>query len=106
MIDLHNTLYVTTENAYLTLDGENVVVKCEGKEAARYPLHTLQGIVSFSYAGASPALMGACAERNIGLSFFTPGGKFLAWVSGGQAAMCCCAAPSTARPTISFSASA
>lgn len=83
MIDLHNTLYVTTENAYLTLDGENVVVKCEGKEAARYPLHTLQGIVSFSYAGASPALMGACAERNIGLSFFTPGGKFLARVSGG-----------------------
>ena len=83
MIDLHNTLYVTTENAYLTLDGENVVVKCEDKEAARYPLHTLQGIVSFSYAGASPALMGACAERNIGLSFFTPGGKFLARVSGG-----------------------
>ena len=101
MIDLHNTLYVTTENAYLTLDGENVVVKCEGKEAARYPLHTLQGIVSFSYAGASPALMGACAERNIGLSFFTPRGS-----RAGQAAMCCCAAPSTARPTISFSASA
>lgn len=36
----------------------------------------------FSYKGASPALMGACAERKIGLSFFSPNGKFLAGVHG------------------------
>ncbi len=35
-------------------------------------LHTLTGILSFSYAGASPALMGACAHRGISLSFCTP----------------------------------
>lgn len=47
-----------------------------------YPLHTLQSVISFSYSGVSPALIGACAERNITLSFCTPRGKFLARVSG------------------------
>ena len=49
---------------------------------ARFPLHNLQSIVSFSYAGASPALMGACAERDVGLCFCTPRGRFLARASG------------------------
>lgn len=53
-----------------------------GEAVARYPLHTLQSIVSFSYAGASPALMGACAQREIGLAFCSPRGKFLARVAG------------------------
>ncbi|MCM1568526.1 MAG: type I-C CRISPR-associated endonuclease Cas1c [Roseburia sp.] len=82
MKHLLNTLFVTTENAYLSLDGENVAVNQDKEIKARYPLHILQGIISFSYAGASPALMGACAERNITLSFCTPYGKFLARVCG------------------------
>ena len=48
----------------------------------RLPLHNLEAIVCFSYPGVSPALMGACAERNIGLAFLKPSGKFLARVSG------------------------
>jgi len=82
MKHLLNTLFITSEDVYLSLDGENVVVNKEQNVAARYPLHTLVQIVSFSYAGASPALMGACAERNIGISFNTPRGRFLARVSG------------------------
>lgn len=54
-----NTFYVLSEDIYLSLEGENVVAMRDKQEVARYPLHTLQGIVSFSYAGASPALMGA-----------------------------------------------
>ena len=69
MRHLLNTLFVTSEDIYLSLDGENVVANRGGKAAARYPLHTLSGIVSFSYAGASPALMGACAQRNISMAF-------------------------------------
>ena len=64
MRQLLNTLFVTSEDIYLSLDGENVVANCGGEAVARYPLHTLQSIVSFSYAGASPALMGACAHRS------------------------------------------
>lgn len=82
MRHLLNTLFVTSEDAWLSLDGGNVVVHREKKEVARFPLHTLQGIISFSYAGASPALMGACAGRDIALTFCSPGGKFLARTSG------------------------
>lgn len=78
MRKLLNTLFVTSEDAYLTIDGENVVVNREKQEVARFPLHTLSGIISFGYAGASPALMGGCARRGVSLSFCTPTGRFLA----------------------------
>ena len=82
MRHLLNTLFVTSEDVYLALDGENVVVRREKEEIGRLPMHNLQGIVCFSYAGASPALMGACVKRNIGLSFCTPTGRFLARTAG------------------------
>ena len=82
MRHLLNTLFVTTEDIYLSLDGENVVANRNGQAVARYPLHTLSAIITFSYPGASPALMGACAKRNISLAFCTPRGTFLARVCG------------------------
>lgn len=82
MKQLLNTLFVTSEDVYLSLEGENVLANRDRQVVARYPLHTLQTIVSFSYAGASPALMGACAARNIGLAFCSPRGRFLARVNG------------------------
>ena len=82
MKKLLNTLYVTSENSYLALDGENIVIYEEAAEVGRLPLHNLEGIVSFGYRGTSPALMGACAERNISLCYMTPQGKFLARVTG------------------------
>lgn len=82
MKQLLNTLFVTSEDVYLSLEGENVLANKEDQVVARYPLHTLQTIVSFSYAGASPALMGACASRGIGLALCTPRGRFLARVCG------------------------
>lgn len=82
MRQLLNTLYVLSESNYLTLEGENIVIRCDDRQLARYPLHTLESIVCFSYAGASPALMGACAKRGIDLCFFTPRGRFLARTVG------------------------
>ena len=82
MKKLLNTLYVTSENSYLGLDGENVVVYDDKNEIGRLPLHNLEAIISFGYRGTSPALMGACADRNISLCYLTPQGKFLARVSG------------------------
>lgn len=77
-----NILYVTSPDAYLSLDGENVVVLVEEKEKIRVPLHNLEGIVTFGYTGASPAFMGQCAKRNIALTFLTQHGRFLARVVG------------------------
>lgn len=82
MKKLLNTLYITTPDARLSLDGENVVVYQGDDVLGRFPLHNLDGIVVFGYIGASPALMGACVGRNISLCFLTPYGKFLARVVG------------------------
>ena len=82
MIKLLNTLYVTTPEVYLALDGENVIVRKDDDVLGRVPLHTLEGIVVFTYPGASPALMGACADRGVALCFFTPHNRFLASVQG------------------------
>lgn len=82
MKKLLNTLYVTTENAYLALDGENVVIQNDGSIMGRMPLHILDGIMVFGYIGASPALMGKCAEMNKSLVFLKPSGRFLAKVTG------------------------
>ncbi len=82
MKKLGNVLYVTSADAFLSLDGETVVIKREEKRAMRLPLHNLEAIVCFNYPGVSPALMGACARRGIGLTFLRPSGRFLARVSG------------------------
>ncbi|MFN8992523.1 MAG: type I-C CRISPR-associated endonuclease Cas1c [Pseudomonadota bacterium] len=79
---LLNTIYVTSEAAWLRKDGANLVVEVEGVEQGRVPLHLLEGVVSFARPGASPALMAACAEAGITLSHLEPNGRFLARVEG------------------------
>ncbi len=82
MKKLLNTLYVTSSDNYLSLDGENVVIKKEDQEVMRLPLLNVESIVTFGYTGASPALMRACAEKNIALCFLSPNGRFLARIVG------------------------
>lgn len=77
-----NNIYVTSEGAWLRKDGANIVVEVEGAERGRAPLHMIGGVICFGRPGASPALMAACAEAGIALSFLTPYGKFLARVEG------------------------
>lgn len=77
-----NTLYITTPELYLSLDGENVVVKKEQIEVGRLPLHNIEGIVSCGYMGASPSLMEKCAALNISISFLSSSGRFKAKVTG------------------------
>jgi len=77
-----NTIYVTSEDAWLHKDGANIVVQVDGAERGRAPLHMIGGVVCFSRPGASPALMAACAEAGIAISFLTPHGKFLARIEG------------------------
>lgn len=82
MKKLLNTLYITRPDAYLSLDGETVVLLQEQEVVGRVPLHNLERIMTFGYTGASPALMGKCAEYGIELIFMTASGKFLARVEG------------------------
>src|SRR5690625_1656520 len=82
MRQLLNTLFVTQEDMYLSLDGDNVVLLQNEKRVARLPLHNIESIITFGYTGASPALMGYCAERNISIVFLTRTGRFIARVIG------------------------
>lgn len=82
MRKLLNTLYVTMPDAYLARDGENVLIKTENEIRFRIPIHNLEGIVCFGFAGASPGLMHLCCERGVALSFLTEYGKFMGRVTG------------------------
>ena len=64
-----NTLYVTTQGAYLAKHGLTVQVRVEKKTLAQLPLHTLEGIVCFGRVGAhhfswGPAQMPAFPSRS------------------------------------------
>jgi len=82
MKQLLNTLYVTTQGAYLARDGETVLVKVEDEVRLRVPIHTLCGVLCFGRVMCSPPLMGLCAEKGVALAFLTEQGRFLARVEG------------------------
>ncbi len=82
MKKLLNTLFVTTQGAYLAKEGETVAVKVDGEIVLRVPVHTLGGIVCFGQISCSPYLMGFCAENGVAISFLTENGGFLAKVQG------------------------
>ena len=67
-----NTLFVTTEGAYLKKDGQAVVVSIEKENKLRLPLHNLDGIVCFGNIMCSPYLMGACAKAGVCLLYTSP----------------------------------
>ncbi len=77
-----NTLFVTTQGAYLSKEGQSVLVKVEKETKLRVPLHTLGGIVCFGRVSCSPFLMGMCGEMGVAISFLTENGRFLARVHG------------------------
>jgi CRISPR-associated protein Cas1 len=82
MRHLLNTLYVTTQGAYLARDGETVAVRVEHETRLRVPLHTLGSIVCFGQVSCSPPLMQLCAERGVKISFLSENGRFWARVEG------------------------
>jgi CRISPR-associated protein Cas1 len=77
-----NTLFVTTQGAYLAKEGQAVLVRVEKQTKLRVPIHTLGGIICFGRVGVSPSLMGLCGQSGVAISFLTERGQFLARVNG------------------------
>lgn len=84
MKKLLNTLYVTSNQAWLRKDGLNVVVEVEGAERGRAPLHLLGQVVCFGPVGLTPALMGFCASEGVSIALMSRSGRFQARVEGPQ----------------------
>ena len=80
MKQLLNTLFVTSEDMYLSLDGENVVASRDRQEIARYPLHTLSGITSFAY----PRAWRLCPKGHINVVLHTSRALFGSRLRGEQ----------------------
>lgn len=77
-----NTLYVTTENAWLRKDRENAVIEADGSELGRVPVHLLGSIVCIGAIGITPGLLGHCADQGVCVSMLGRNGRFLARVEG------------------------
>lgn len=82
MKHLLNTLYVTLPGAYLSRDGETILVRVEQETKLRVPIHTLGSVVCFGHVSCSPFLLELCGENNVSVSFLSEHGKFLARVQG------------------------
>lgn len=84
-----NTLYITSDDAYVRKEQETFVVEVKDEEgnwkkAFQAPIHSIENIVCFGFKPLTPQLMAFCAENNVGISYMTPEGKFLARVYGAQ----------------------
>ncbi len=77
-----NTLYVTTDGAYLARRGETVLVRVEKQTKLQLPVHTIESIVSLARVGVSPSLMKLAGERGIAISLCDGHGRFQARISG------------------------
>ena len=79
-----NTLYITSPDAFIRKEGETFVVELDNKKALQAPVSTIENIVCFGFKPVTPALMAFCAENNIGISYLSRSGRFLARVYGEQ----------------------
>jgi CRISPR-associated protein Cas1 len=79
-----NTLYITSDDAFVRKERETFVVELDGKKAFQAPVHSIENIVCFGFKPLTPALMAFCAENNVGITYLSPEGKFLARVLGPQ----------------------
>jgi CRISPR-associated protein Cas1 len=81
---LLNTLYITRQESYLHKERETIVIKQGNDKLGQFPALTVGNILCFGQVSVSPFLMGFCAEKGIGLAFFTEYGRFMARVLGKQ----------------------
>lgn len=79
-----NTLYITSDNAFIRKERNTFVVEVHNQKAFQAPIHSIENIVCFGFKPLTPALMAFCAENNVGVSFLSENGKFLAKVYGPQ----------------------
>lgn len=79
-----NTLYITSDDAYISKERETFVVEVNNAKVFQAPIHSIENIVCFGFKPLTPALMAFCAENNVGISYLSETGKFLARVYGAQ----------------------
>ena len=82
MHQLLNTLYVTTEGAYLRADHETLRVEVEKETKLQVPFHHIGGVVCFGDVMMSPAAMARCAEDGRFVVLLDRNGRFKVRIEG------------------------
>lgn len=82
MRKLLNTLYVTTPEAYISKDGQNIVISVKQEELFRIPSINVESIITFGYMGVSPGVMKLCSDSGISITFLSPNGRYISRVQG------------------------
>lgn len=82
MMQLHHTLYITEPDVTLAYEKQALRITHTDGHSDHIPLHPLENIVSFSRGEASSALLTACAQRGIGVSFLTRSGQLRYQIAG------------------------
>lgn len=79
-----NTLYITSDDAYVRKERETFVVEINNQKIFQAPIQSIENIVCFGFKALTPQIMAFCAENNVGISYLSEYGKFLARVYGAQ----------------------
>ncbi|GAB4316416.1 MAG: type I-C CRISPR-associated endonuclease Cas1c [Candidatus Zixiibacteriota bacterium] len=77
-----NTLYITTQGARVSCEGDNIRIEVERELKLRVPVHTLDGVVCFGRVFCTPPVLGLCARHGVLVTFLSGKGRFLARVQG------------------------
>lgn len=79
---LLNTLFITTQGAYLSRERETIAVQVDHETRIRVPIHTLEGIICFGQVSCTPFLLELAAEHGVAITFCRENGRFMARMQG------------------------
>jgi CRISPR-associated protein Cas1 len=79
---LLNTLYVSTQGAYLSRESETIHVRVEQETRMRVPIQQLTSVVCLGNVALSSGFLALCAENGVSVSCFTEHGRFQARMEG------------------------
>jgi len=77
-----NTLFVMTDDSYLSKEGESSVVKRGGERVLRVPALTLDGLVCIGRSYLSTPLLRLCGEKGLTVSILSPTGRLIGRFEG------------------------
>ncbi|HID21876.1 MAG TPA: CRISPR-associated endonuclease Cas1, partial [Planctomycetaceae bacterium] len=75
-----NTLYITTQGAYVSRKHQTLQVKVDRQVKLTVPLHHLDGIICFGRVHVSPAVLACCSQCGLSISFLSENGRYHARV--------------------------
>jgi CRISP-associated protein Cas1 len=85
MLQILNTLYITTPQAYAHLENDTLRIDVEREKRLAVPLHHISSVVCFGNIMVSPALIHRLADDGKSLVFLDSNGRFKARIEGATA---------------------